>query len=136
MGLANSDLRVGNIIIYNGKSCIVSDILSTKSIILYGIEDEIKTENINGLLIDENLLDNLGAIKIPDKGFVKYKIEIKTFLSIYFCFKDGKISNTYLYVAQDSYIGARYNQPFSYVHELQNLYFVLNREEMDINFCC
>lgn len=134
MGLENSDLRVGNIIIYNGKPCMVSGILSTKGIILYGIEDEIKTENINGLLIDENLLDNLGAIKIQDKGFVKYKIEIKIFLSIYFCFKDGKISNTYLYVTQDPYIGARYYQAFSYVHELQNLYFVFNREEMNINF--
>jgi hypothetical protein len=145
MDLTNSDLRVVNLIIYEDKICQVSDILSSESVILCGIEESIKTTKIEGLLIDDSILIKLGANKTQIGDFDKFRLEIKDFMSVYFCVKWGAIINSFLFVTQDSATGARFNisfkipgdddktRPITFIHELQNLFFVFNNYEMDID---
>lgn len=145
MDLSIMDLRIGNLIAYNGITYRVSDILSSNTVILHGIDESIQINDLAGLLINESILIKLGAKKTDTENLVRYKIEIKDFLSIYFCVSDGEISNSYLFVVQDSKTAARFNmgakntqtddriiQSVSFIHELQNLFFAFNRNE--INF--
>lgn len=145
MGLIYSDLRIGNLVSYDGKIYKVSDILSYKSVILYGIDESIKTNEIDGVLIDESALIKLGANKTQKDDLVRYRLEIKDFLSVYFCIKGGVVINSFLFVIQDSATGARFNisfkisendnktRPITFIHELQNLFFVFNNYEMNID---
>ena len=109
MYITNKDLRIGNVVVYNGKAYQVSDILSSEKIILMGFEEILNTCEIDGFLIDENILVQLGGRKVLKGSLVQYKFEIVDFLTIYFVFSDGKISNSYLFVTQDAETAARFN---------------------------
>lgn len=133
MGLTNSDLRIRNLVNYNGQVHQVSDILSNESVVLNGIDESLKTDEIEGFLIDESILMKLGAKHAPHKGTQKYRIEIKDFLTFYFCINEGKVSSSYLLVTQDPEKEARFNYPIRFIHELQNLFSLFNKRELDIN---
>lgn len=146
MYLTNRDLRIGNLVIYNGKAYQVSDILSADRIILFGLEEPINTFEIKGFLIDESVLIKVGVKKVSKDGLVRYRLEIVDFLTIYFIVSEGKISNSYLFVTQDSETAARFNisiknaqsdaiinRPITFMHELQNLFFTFKRDDIELD---
>ena len=146
MRITNKDLRIGNLVLYHGKAYKVSDILSSDRINFFGYELPVSTFNVEGFLMNESILIKLGAKRITKDGLVRYRLEIVDFLSIYFIVSEGKITNSYLFVTQDAEIAARFNisikneqsdaliiSPISFIHELQNLFFIFKRDEINID---
>ena len=146
MCITNRDLRIGNLVVYLGKTYKVSEILLSDRINFFRYEKSVKTYDIDGLLMDESMLIKLGAKLVAKDDFVRYKLEIVDFLSIYFIVIERKISCTYLFVTQDPENAARFtiniknghsdkiiNRPITFIHELQNLFFTFKREEIDLD---
>jgi hypothetical protein len=100
-----SELRIGNLV-YNKEENIVYVNTNHLTLLLYGIEDE-----FNPIPLTEEWLIKLGAKK--DKiDNTYYLSELEIMLPNFFRYKTSIISR------------------IDYVHQLQNLYFVLTGEEL------
>lgn len=119
MKMKANELRIGNYFIYDNR---VNEVLSIyinfgKYRITFKNENKSKlVENCNPIPLTEEWLLRFGFEKVIDGyEFNNYHIDIE------------KIRPYFGYSWQD------YRTPIDYVHQLQNLYFALTGEELNIN---
>jgi hypothetical protein len=150
MKITNSDLRIGNLVVYKGEVCIVSGILRDERLLLNDIEVSISTCEIAGYEIDRRSLELLEfeeylhkpkLEKEPDYALEtivtlkpdKYGDEITMSLKIYFDFKNDNKPFSYLLFKKDSINFTTFKLSINYIHELQNLCYIFNQSELEIN---
>jgi len=130
--IQNNQLRIGNYVAdRSGKICKVVTIHESGSIRLSAIDGSYRYESfmdstVGEILITNQLLNNCkGLNKVPNTDYFIAKLETNirfAFIGNFLHCSMGNDKHGVLYKA------------LKYIHELQNLYFMLTNEELEINF--
>lgn len=132
-----NELRIGNYLLHKNFG-IVKISGFNDYVIQYEYEDATycdDVEDFNCIELTEEILFKCGSIKKKHLVFNSlHEINIKR--NIKLAFSDIGTPNFILYIKQDNDTISVYNfdyDKYMYIHQLQNLYFILTKRELEIN---
>jgi len=127
-----NELRIGNLINYNGIDCTVEIVnRELEEVYILGGDFYYSTsiENINGIQLTKEWLFNF--------GFKQDKIDKSFELNSFSIFLDKRIKDNIYLKSIDGFGNFTWNVAsglkVQYIHQLQNLYFALTNEELILN---
>lgn len=126
--IQTNELMLGNYVLHNDKPIKVEGITENRIMTFANktgvrLLDFAKPEDINPIPITEEILEKCGFDKHADLSVNK-----KEYFSN---LEDQKIV---YYEESDCYLLVGCTRYFKYLHELQNIYFLLNKEPLNIEF--
>jgi hypothetical protein len=120
------ELRIGNWIFEEGQD-------DNKPFQIFSIYHEVKNNKVNGLPICLMRPIPLTEDILLKCGFVKQDGDLELYLKPMLLSYDLKTNKMYLMAGQ--FAECTDTVPCEYLHQLQNLYFALTGEELNINLC-
>lgn len=127
----NSELKLGNIVKYNEKWCFIDAIHVNKFTVVRNTQTYIiKTDCIEPISLNANVLLRCGFSK-DENGFFNLSWTCGMDKTKTIQFELGED-----YVCCTFWIGGGNDKMFldcKYLHQLQNLYYALRHEELDVN---
>ena len=117
--MKSTDLRIGNLVLCCGKVEKIDKLIGDA--IYCGVSDDPANETIEPILLTEDWLLKLGA--------KKEVLSAGSAIGLYDSYSIGDNELSHVFTNMWGIIGAGC-KPMKYVHQLQNLYFSLTREEL------
>ena len=124
------ELRIGNIVMYDGDIVKVIGIKQTGllcEVWLEDIYDSVDIEELKPIKLIEDILLKCGFELIYDGYYTRelYLIQDTRF--------DFLINKQNFELSELVYIGDTYYRNVRYLHELQNLYYAITKQELEVN---
>lgn len=126
--IQTNELMLGNYVLHGDKPIKVTGITENR-IASFGNETgvrlvfSIKVDEIEPIPITEEILEKCGFDKHADLSVNKKE-----------CFSNLEDQKILYYEESDCYLLVGCTRYFKYLHELQNIYFLLNKEPLNIDF--
>ena len=136
------ELRVGNIVIDKGEICKIIKIEASGCVVASKGNDTFLSsiKDLEPLQLDEDILIKTGFEKYSAKERKRFELKYKEIApnydlngfyiyktdKRYLCYKNGQMGE-FVFYHNESYVNLRY------LHQLQNIYFDLTGEELEIS---